>query len=224
MILSIETSTHICSVALHQKADLVDFTDLDKPNSHGEKLALLIKELLTKNRVNMEDLTGVAVASGPGSYTGLRIGLSTAKGICFALDLPLIAVDTLTALALRVENSKPQWLCPMIDARRMEVYCQLVDEKGGIRAPSEAKIIDHQSFDKYLTRHEILFFGNGAAKCKNTILHHNANFMDDVLPSARTVGILAWQKFLARDFENLAYFEPGYLKEYQTTVPKRTVL
>lgn len=223
MILSIETSTKVCSVALHQSGELVAESTLYVDKSHSEKLALLIKDLLSYAEIETNDLIAVAIASGPGSYTGLRIGTSTAKGLCYALDIPLIAVSTLEAMAYGVAKSITEHilLCPMLDARRMEVYTMLLDKELGVLQPTEAKIIDEQSYVEQLKNNKIVFFGNGAAKCEAFLGHNkNAVFITTQSVSAVNVGDLAWNKFQQNTFEDLAYFEPEYLKEFKAIKPK----
>ncbi|MCF6352277.1 MAG: tRNA (adenosine(37)-N6)-threonylcarbamoyltransferase complex dimerization subunit type 1 TsaB [Cyclobacteriaceae bacterium] len=223
MILSIETSTKICSVALHNKGELLAESTLYVDKSHAEKLAVLIKDLISYADITTKDLTAVAIASGPGSYTGLRIGTSTAKGLCYALNIPLMAVNTLEAMAYGVTQTltKDYMLCPMLDARRMEVYCMLTDKELKIIKPVEAKIIDENSFSTELITNKIVFFGNGAAKCKAILGgHSNVVFINNQSISAVYIGKLAWQKYKENKFEDLAYFEPEYLKEFKAIKPK----
>lgn len=224
MILSIETSTKICSVALHNQGELLAESTLYVDKSHSEKLAVLIKDLLSYAEIKPEDLSAVAIASGPGSYTGLRIGTSTAKGLCYALEIPLIAISTLKAMAHGVSQiltEKDILLCPMLDARRMEVYSLLADNELKIIQTTKAIIIDANSFEEELKHQSILFFGNGARKCKPILDHkQNAVFIDTDSISAVYVGELAWEKYQRKEFEDLAYFEPAYLKEFKAIKPK----
>jgi tRNA threonylcarbamoyladenosine biosynthesis protein TsaB len=166
------------------------------------------------------------VSAGPGSYTGLRIGTSVAKGICFALDIPLIAVDTLTTmsqavLASGVEVGDDTLLCPMIDARRMEVYTALHDKRLKTIEETNAKIIDEDSFADVLEKNRVLFFGNGAAKCKDVIKSSNAVFVDNIFPLAANMSPLAEKAFIENDFVDVAYFEPFYLKSFVATISKK---
>jgi len=223
LILSIETTTKACSVALHNKGVLLAESTLYVDRSHSEKLAILIKNLLSCAEVTTKELTAVAIAGGPGSYTGLRIGTSTAKGLCYALSLPLIAINTLEAMAVEVVKyvSEKVLLCSMLDARRMEVYSLLMDGSMNTIKPTEAKLIDENSFSEELKKQKILFFGNGSSKCKPLLGNNkNAIFLDIQAISAVHVGELAWAKFQEEIFENLAYYEPKYLKEFIAIKPK----
>jgi tRNA threonylcarbamoyladenosine biosynthesis protein TsaB len=221
LILSLETSTAVCSVALHDNGKLIAAAEIYKEQSHASKLAVLIDQVMKVAGLSLDAINAIAVAQGPGSYTGLRIGVSTAKGLCYALGIPLISIGTLSVMAtqLREQNIARACLCPMIDARRMEVYCQLFDyEMNGLQHV-EAKIIDDQSFRDHLMDHKILFFGDGASKCKSVINHPNAFFIDDVVPSAKALGVLGNQKFIKNEFEDLITFEPFYLKDFLIKKP-----
>jgi len=221
LILSLETSTHVCSVALHDAGKLIATREVHTPQSHAERLAPMIEEVRRETGLELKQLAAVAIAAGPGSYTGLRIGVSTAKGLCYTLQIPLIAVGTLDVMASQVAPSQPAdvWLCPMIDARRMEVYCQVTTPDLGVIQPVEAKIIDEQSFASLLEKHHILFFGDGAAKCKSAITHPNAIFVDNIVPLASALGVLAHAKFLEHRVEDLLHFEPFYLKDFLIKKP-----
>ncbi len=191
-------------------------------------LTSLIDDVVRQTGFTLNQLDAVAVAMGPGSYTGLRIGVSTAKGLCFALDKPLVAVNTLAAMAEQIRGFYPAetLLCPMIDARRMEVYCAFYDTAGEERAPTKAEIIDEHSFADQLTQQPVVFFGDGAAKCQAVLGQHaQAIFPEQVVvPSARTIGKLATALFAAGQAENPATFEPFYLKDFMTTQPRKTVV
>lgn len=221
LILSLETSTSVCSVALHENGKLLAFFETHREQSHASKLAVMIEQVINFAEVELNQLHAVAVSSGPGSYTGLRIGTSTAKGICYALDIPLIAIGTLALLASQVRevSTSDAYLCPMIDARRMEVYCQLFDDKENIIQGVEAKVIDHESFKEHLDNSNVLFFGNGAMKCQAMITHKNALFLDTINPTAKHLGSMAWKKFEAMAFEDLASYQPVYLKEFMIKLP-----
>jgi tRNA threonylcarbamoyladenosine biosynthesis protein TsaB len=202
-------------VALHHEGTLVSLSELHIDQSHASKLAPLIQDTLRASGTKITQLKAIAVGNGPGSYTGLRIGTSTAKGLCFALGIPLISVDSLMIMACQVSAfHKNALLCPMIDARRMEVYCLVTNSDMQVLKPVEAKVIDATSFDNELARSEMLFFGNGSAKCERVIRHSNAKFISDIYPSAAFLGRMAWSKFSRNDVENLTTFEPHYLKEF----------
>ena len=232
LILSLETSTTFCSAALHDDGKLVASKELLTPQSASSQLAPIIDQLFKASKVSSREIKAVAVASGPGSYTGLRIGVATAKGICYALQIPLIAVNTLELMAYQIVNSSSSpsplerglggevLLCPMLDARRMEVYCLLADLDLRIIEPTLAKIIDEESFRVWLETKTILFFGNGADKCQEIIKSPNATFMKGITPSASQLGEMAFQKLMDNKFENLSSFEPYYLKEFMVKKPK----
>lgn len=227
LILSIDTSTASCSVALHQDGQLLGCYELFTERTSAAMLTTLINDVVSQAGYQLTDTDAVAVAKGPGSYTGLRIAVSTAKGLCFALDKPLLAVNTLAAMAEQVRPFFPptHTLCPMIDARRMEVYCALYNAAGHEIQATTAQIIDEHSFDTWLDQGPVVFFGDGAAKCQALLgSHPNALFPAlNVIPSARTIGRLATEKFSEGSFEQLAAFEPFYLKEFMTTQPRKMV-
>lgn len=193
--------------------------------SHSVMLTSLIESVVTHAQHTMEDIDAVAVAKGPGSYTGLRIGTATAKGLCFALDKPLVAVNSLHAMATAVHETitdKKLWFCPMIDARRMEVYCMVYNQHMEEQQATEAKIIDGDSFANILQNQKMVFFGDGAAKCKETLSHQpNALFADNFHPTARSVGKLAHEAFVQGQVEDIAYFEPFYLKDFVALPSKK---
>lgn len=216
LLLSIETSANNCSVAIHKDSVLIGSENVDQPQAHAAQLAPLIQNLLRKSRVLASQLSAVAVSSGPGSYTGLRIGTSTAKGICVSLNIPLIAVPTLHIIAREaVDKHKPEGvLCPMIDARRMEVYCQTFDSSLQPMSEVEAEVIDEDSFAELLVANKMFFFGDGAEKCKEVISHPNACFLPAILPNAVTLGKIAAEKYRTGTFEDIVNFTPFYLKEF----------
>lgn len=214
LILSIETSATVCSVALHQSGQLLEAIEVNEPQAHAAKTAVLVRDILQQQKKDIKELSAVAVSSGPGSYTGLRIGTSTAKGICFALGIPLISVPTLELLANSV-SEKDITLCPMIDARRMEVYCQLFSSEREPISETQAVVIDESSFHELLSQQPVLFFGDGSAKCKPVLNHVNARFADDVMATAKNMGEVAFKKFEQKKFEDLIAFTPFYLKEFQ---------
>lgn len=221
LILSLETSAKICSVAIHDQGRLLNTKEIHIEQSHASKLAVLIDEVLKETSINANQLAAVGVSSGPGSYTGLRIGTSTAKGLCFALDIPLVSVESLALLAYQMAASNPSkaYLCPMIDARRMEVYCEVFDESLKTISPIEAKVIDVTSFADLLSDREIVFFGDGSDKCKEQITHSNAKFVSGIYPAASFLGEIIYKKFQANRVENVVSFEPHYLKEFMIKKP-----
>lgn len=216
ILLSIETSTSVCSVALHQDRRLIATLEVYQEYSHAAKLGVLVDEVVRLGEVGMGEISGVALSAGPGSYTGLRIGTSLAKGLCYALDVPLIAVPTLQIMAAMVGriNTEDAFLCPMIDARRMEVYSQVFDANLQAQERVQARVIDDRSLESYLNIKPVIFFGNGAAKCKPVITHENARFLQDVNPAASQLGDLAYLKFEKDEVEDLVRFVPFYLKEF----------
>jgi tRNA threonylcarbamoyladenosine biosynthesis protein TsaB len=225
IILQIETATTVCSVALAKDGEVIAFKQLDERNIHAEIITLFIDELIAGADLQFKDIDAVAVSSGPGSYTGLRIGVSTAKGLCFAMDKPLIAVETLAAMAQGIiaegNVDSQTLLCPMIDARRMEVYTALFDAKGKVVKPTSAKIIDQDSFAEQLQHNKILFFGDGAEKCQEVLsVSPNAQFISGFANSATYLTKEAAQKLRDGRFEDVAYFEPYYLKDFLVTKPK----
>ncbi|MEM6362364.1 MAG: tRNA (adenosine(37)-N6)-threonylcarbamoyltransferase complex dimerization subunit type 1 TsaB [Bacteroidota bacterium] len=225
LILSIETSTTVCSVAIHEGGKIKASSTYYIDKSHSTVLIPTIDTLISRSGYDKTNLSAVALSKGPGSYTGLRIGTSTAKGLCFALDIPLIAVGTLEGLARQAAPflDLDVRLCPMLDARRMEVYTCILDNDLSVVKDVHPAIIDDTSFKKELDGGKVAFFGNGANKCREAITHRNAIFIEDVEPSAEEIGYLAYTKFQKSTFEDVAYFEPFYLKEFRATVPKARI-
>jgi tRNA threonylcarbamoyladenosine biosynthesis protein TsaB len=222
IILSIETSTTVCSAALHRDGKLLSSDVTHVPNSAASQLAVMIDNVLKASGFSSHDINAVAVSAGPGSYTGLRIGVATAKGICYALDIPLIAISSLELMAAQVNesNTTGSLLCPMIDARRMEVYTTLLDGHLRVKEPVEARVIDALSYASVLEDNSVLFFGNGSDKCKSVISHFNAKFVDGIFPSAEWLGRLAMDRFREGKFEEVAEFEPFYLKDFIAKKPE----
>ncbi len=218
MILSIETATEVCSVALTDTVSGETTSSLDFfiPKIHGSHLVPAIKQLLKLSNISSSDLSAIAISKGPGSYTGLRIGTSTAKGLCYSLDIPLISINTLKGLAKQVTmlDERAKLICPMLDARRNEVYTELFNHKLDAIKPTQALILDENSFAEDLKKSEIYFFGNGANKLQKVAKNENAILINNIVPNAKTIGLLAFNKFHEKDFENLAYFEPFYLKNF----------
>ena len=229
LILCIETATPVCSVALVRDGKILSYKESSKKNSHSEVITIFINDLLKESNNNFSDLDAVAVSKGPGSYTGLRIGVSTAKGLCYALDIPLIAINTLQSMAFGMAESLKKntsgqtastLLCPMIDARRMEVYSAIYNINNKEVRETKAEIIDKYSFSNYFSQNKMIFFGDGASKCQDVITHPNAVFYENINPSAANMASLAEEKFLNQQFEDVAYFEPFYLKDFIAGVPK----
>jgi tRNA threonylcarbamoyladenosine biosynthesis protein TsaB len=222
-ILSLETSAKVCSVALHSNNQLITSTEVHVEQSHATRLAPLINDVVKFSRLEFRQIQAVAISSGPGSYTGLRIGVSLAKGLCFALKVPLIAINTLELLAyqMRKEVDSDVLLCPMIDARRMEVYSMLVNTDLNPILPIAPRVIDESSFHDLLQHRKILFFGDGSTKCRTVINHINAHFIDGVYPQASKMGELAYLKLKSGEIEDLESFEPFYLKEFMIKTAKQ---
>ena len=240
MILSIESSIYICSVSLHDlQGNLLASQELHEQRKHAERLTLLVEAVLKSTQTKFSDLKAIAVGSGAGSYTGLRIGVSTAKGLCTGLDIPLIGVASLQAWALsmvdlakslkELDKLKNQnyLLCPLMDARRMEVFTAIFDTELNYILNDTALVIDKHSFENQLKDNKILFFGDNEEKlqkCKTIIDNPNAIFISNRLPSAKEIGELAIKKYHNQDFENVAYFEPNYGKEFYTTAKQLPVI
>lgn len=220
LILQIETATQTCSVALAKDSVLLACKEQNERNIHASVITLFIEELMQNAQLKYQDLDAIAVSMGPGSYTGLRIGVSTAKGLCYALGIPLIAINTLEAMsagfvANHFSVNSQTLFCPMIDARRMEVYCAIFNAETKLIKETKAEIIDEHSFEHLLNSNIIYFFGDGAAKCESVLgLNLNARVMNDFENSAKHLTRLAHEKFLKSEFEDVAYFEPFYLKDF----------
>ncbi|MBK8809025.1 MAG: tRNA (adenosine(37)-N6)-threonylcarbamoyltransferase complex dimerization subunit type 1 TsaB [Bacteroidales bacterium] len=231
LILSIDTATAICSVSIGKDGQLLCKKELlSSPNAHSSSLTLLIDSLLKDTGLSSFEIDAFAISQGPGSYTGLRIGTSVAKGLCYATDKPLIAIDTLQAMASAVqkrigyENIHPSaLLVPMIDARRMEVYTSQYDRQLQQLIPVLPQIISEISFLEEL-QNIVYFFGDGSAKCKSSIVHKNAIFIDNIHTSSENMVALAELLFQEDNFVDVAYYEPFYLKEFQATTPKSNIL
>ncbi len=230
LILNLETATTVCSVSLAKDGELIALKEINGDYSHAENLTLFIEDVFKQAGLKPNSIDAVAVSKGPGSYTGLRIGVSTAKGLCYSLDKPLIAINTLehTAHAVAKEMKREYTgrlseipslnnalLCPMIDARRMEVYCALFDRNNKCIMPTKALIIDGNSFSDYLKENKIFFFGDGSDKCYNILSElDNVFFFKDIVPSAENMIPLSEEAFNKKQFEDVAYFEPFYLKDF----------
>ena len=232
LILAIETGTDICSVALVRDGELMALRENDEERNHAKKIAVFVDELLKECGVAADDLDAVAVSKGPGSYTGLRIGVSFAKGLCYGQNIPLVAVGSLDSLVevaredfeagiIDVENWSEATLCPMIDARRMEVYTQLFNAEGEAQNDVEAKIIDEESFSEERNGGPFVIFGSGAKKCAEVL---EGATLIEVVPSARGMARLAEKAFAEGKTEDVAYFEPFYLKDFVVGVAKKSLL
>ncbi len=214
-ILAIETTTKNCSIALFKDEELLHLEERKSDRYlHAEQLTVLIEDVIIKSDISLKDLSAIALSKGPGSYTGLRIGTSTAKGLCYALGIPLIAISTLRAMACQMAKIENFSLyCPMIDARRMEVFAAIFDKYNNQVRNIHADIVDVDTYSKYLID-KVLFFGDGAIKCEEIINDKNAFFKLDILPSAKNLAILAFKQYNNKEFEDIAYFEPFYLKDF----------
>ena len=225
-IIHIETATEICSCALSRDGKVLLNKENRQGQSHATSLGVFVEEIMQFVRDNDMKIDAVSVSSGPGSYTGLRIGVSEAKGLSYGLEIPLIAIPTHHIMAWMMKDNveSDSLLCPMIDARRMEVYTTIFDTNLNVIRATSADIVDENSYSDLLEKHHIIFFGNGAEKCKEIITHSNASFVSDVKPPASAMVALAENAFSIGDFVDSAYFEPFYLKEFVATVPKTKVI
>ena len=222
-ILHIDTTTKKCSVALAQDGDLMIQKELlSEEFSHSEQLHPFIEEVLKESGLKSSSLSAIAISKGPGSYTGLRIGVAAAKGLCFALDLPLIALNTLEIMVQPYEVSPYSFIIPMLDARRMEVYTAIFDETKKWIQETTAEVLTENTFTSIVNEQSCLIIGDGAIKFKTLYPKINASYTSEIhYPVAKDMITLAWKKFNAKEFEDLAYFEPFYLKDFQTTPPKK---
>lgn len=226
-ILHIETSTGVCSVAVSQDGHNIFVKEDFNGPSHAVLLGVFVDEALSFIDSHAIPPDAVAVSCGPGSYTGLRIGISMAKGICYGRDIPLIGLPTTEVLSVPVllyrQLPDDALLCPMIDARRMEVYAAVYDRALNVKRPISADIVDENSYIDFLDGHPVYFYGNGAGKCKDKITHPNAVFLENIHPLAKMMSPLAEKAMMVKDFKDTAYFEPFYLKEFIATVPKKQI-
>jgi len=222
-ILHIETSTKNCSVSIANCGELISLKEINTGEySHAEMLHPLINEALLESKLTIKDIEAIAVGKGPGSYTGLRIGVSAAKGLCFANEIPLISINSLEILAQSITIDSGL-ITPMIDARRMEVYAAIYDKNHNSVRETKAEIIDSHSFLDELQNQKVYFLGDGAKKCKEIILHENAVFIENVFPSAKKMATISYHKFKNESTEDVAYFEPFYLKNFVATREKRKI-
>ena len=222
-ILHLDTTTKKCSVALAQNGELMIQKELlTEEFSHSEQLHPFIEEVLKESGLKSSSLSAIAISKGPGSYTGLRIGVAAAKGLCFALDLPLIALNTLEIMVQPYEVSPYSFIIPMLDARRMEVYTAIFDETKKWIQETMAEVLTENTFTSIVNEQSCLIIGDGAIKFKTLHPKINASYTNEIhYPVAKDMITLAWKKFNAKEFEDLAYFEPFYLKDFQTTPPKK---
>ena len=222
LILSIESATKNCSVALAADGEVIALEELHEEKfSHSEKLHTFILEVMGSADRELKELDAVAVSKGPGSYTGLRIGVSAAKGLCYAIEKPLISVPTLESLAWQAEAEGDDLIVPLLDARRMEVYSAVFDSGYSQVRETRAEIIGEDSFAEYLERSRVIFLGDGSKKTETVISHPNAVFLPNRYPSSREAAVLAEKRFQEKSFEDLAYFEPFYLKDFVAGQPKK---
>jgi tRNA threonylcarbamoyladenosine biosynthesis protein TsaB len=230
LILNIESSTDICSVSIARNGKELTLKESRDKKSHAALLAGFVKELATSLSIDLSDLDAVAVSKGPGSYTGLRIGVSTAKGIAYGAGIKLIGIPTLKLMAFSViqksksaRTKKNRLLCPMIDARRMEVFTAFYTTSNILFREITAEIIHPGIFSDILEKNEIWFFGNGSEKCRDMIHHPNARFIEGIEPSASWMARLSEKAFREKQFEDIAYFEPFYLKDFIPTIPRKNI-
>jgi tRNA threonylcarbamoyladenosine biosynthesis protein TsaB len=231
MILCIESATGVCSVALCDQSGTIAIKESGDERAHSKLLATFVDDILNDAGTRASQLDAVVVSMGPGSYTGLRIGVSMAKGLAYGAGVPLIAVDTLLSMYHTLIAKHEAYasvaattlFCPMIDARRMEVYYSVIGSGGNVVSEAAAAVIDRDSFASLLSRGEVIFFGNGASKCTEVIDHPNARFVDGLHPSADGMRIPALQALTEKRFADVAYFEPYYLKDFLATIPKKLI-
>jgi tRNA threonylcarbamoyladenosine biosynthesis protein TsaB len=232
MIICLETATNLCSVALCSSLGVISLREGSDSKSHASMLTVYIEEILKETGMKARDLEAVAVSKGPGSYTGLRIGVSVAKGIAYAASIPLIGIDTTLSMfwgiacrqSNRIPTDEKTLFCPMLDARRMEVYYAIFDNSGNSVKKKSAEIISDDSFKEIHESSKIIFFGDGASKCRGVIKRQNICFDDDFRMSASHMYIPVNRAFKDRRFEDVAYFEPFYLKDFITSIPRKNVL
>jgi tRNA threonylcarbamoyladenosine biosynthesis protein TsaB len=235
LILNIETSTQICSVALAENDNILVLKESSEDKSHAGNLAVFIEEIRNETKISMQELDAVAIGKGPGSYTGLRIGVATAKGLAYGANIPLIAVSTLETMAcfalqqMKTDKLQMHWdektiLCPMIDARRMEVFMALFDSYGTRMEKDIAVVIRSDTLSSLPDSSSVIFFGSGASKCRNIITRKNTYWIDGIYPSAVTMATKSFQLFQESQFEDIAYFEPHYLKDFIATKSRKNQL
>ena len=232
MIICLETATNLCSVALCDSSGVISLRESDDQKSHASLLTVFIDEVLKENNLRAKDLNAVAVSKGPGSYTGLRIGVSVAKGIAYGLSIPLVGIETLFSMFWGISgnkninsyDNKNTLFCPMLDARRMEVYYAIYNAEGKIIKNISAEIITEDTFSSVHESQKIILFGTGASKCKETITRKNIHFEDDFHMSASHMYRPVYDAIKDLRYENVAYFEPYYLKDFITSKPRKNIL
>ncbi len=225
LILNLETATTNCSVSVAKDGIVLGIKEHNTPNySHSEQLHVFIGEVMQEAGQQLADLDAIAVSKGPGSYTGLRIGVSAAKGLCFSLDIPLISIPTLESLAHTADSDGYDFIIPLLDARRMEVYSAIFDTNHQMLRETRAEIIEPTSFASCLSQGTVLLVGSGAEKCRGVLESNAVFFQEDMVPSAREMSLLSHTKFIAAEFEDVAYFEPFYLKDFVLTGKKKKPL
>jgi tRNA threonylcarbamoyladenosine biosynthesis protein TsaB len=235
LILNIETATPVCSVVLAENQKVLSIRESAEDKSHARNLTVFIKEILTEQHLNIRDLSAVAIGKGPGSFTGLRIGVATAKGLAYGANIPLLAMSTLEIMVnhafftidkekISVPRTENTVFCPMIDARRMEVYMALFDNTGNRKQNESAVVVDSQTFSAMLTTYNIVYFGSGAFKCRELLQHKNAWLLEGIYPSAVAMVQNSFTQFQQKKFEDIAYFEPFYLKDFITTTARKNLL
>jgi tRNA threonylcarbamoyladenosine biosynthesis protein TsaB len=231
MVICLETATNLCSVALCDSAGVISLRETNEQKTHASQLTVFIQELLKENNLRAADLEAVAVSKGPGSYTGLRIGVSVAKGIAYAASIPLIGVDTLTSMFRGMRKNiisassgyEDAIFCPLLDARRMEVYYALYDFSGNLIKPVSAEIITEETFSDIPEKRKIILFGDGAEKCRGIIKRGNTQIVSDFSVSASYMQEPVYEAIRNKHFEDVAYFEPFYLKDFITTLSKKNI-
>jgi len=230
VILHIETATEVCSVSLAENGNILAVKEIVEGRSHASTLSVFIDEIIKNSKIKDKKPDAIAVSMGPGSYTGLRIGVSAAKGLCYGYNIPLISVSTLEAMSVGFQekskskdqqNSQNHLFSPMIDARRMEVYMAIFTDKNEYFKETTAQIVESNTFDQLLSEHKVYFFGSGANKLSEIIVNKNALFIDDFVHSSVYMASIAYKKYVEKDFVNVAYFEPFYLKDFITTTSKK---
>jgi len=214
-ILNLETATTNCSVSISKNGELVALKEHNTPNySHAEQLHVFIGEVAKMASIALTDLDAIAVSKGPGSYTGLRIGVSAAKGLCYSLGIPLISLPTLASMVAQVQQNSADFIIPVLDARRMEVYSAVYDHLKNEIRNTRAEVVDEQTFSDFRTKGKVLIIGSGADKCIESLSDKNVEFDTGIIPSAKDMCELSYSQFMAQEFEDVAYFEPYYLKDF----------